>query len=121
MYVHVWCPWRPENNVTGGYELPRGFWEFNSGSVHKQPVMLATEPSLQFSYVSFFEALLIATRSHLHQWVSVLHASFCAFLWVLSFEVRFLSPLHLVLNPLLGFLPGSLVIPTVVLNMLWIQ
>lgn len=38
-------PSRP--GVTEGCELPCGCWELNPGPLQEQPVLLATEPSLQ--------------------------------------------------------------------------
>lgn len=39
--------------VRGGrqvpYELPHGFWERNPGPLQEQPMLLTTEPSLQFT------------------------------------------------------------------------
>jgi hypothetical protein len=41
------CIGSPRTEVTGGHELPCGFWELNSGPPENQAVFLSTELSLQ--------------------------------------------------------------------------
>lgn len=102
MYVYVTCtclvPMEArkknirshETEVSGGYEPSCGFREFNSGSLHKQPLIhLFSLCILVFLRpFSFTVATLDPTPT---TWVSIPHVS-CAFLWGLSFEVKFLSP-----------------------------
>lgn len=57
MYVcttYIQCPRRPEESarshgtgVTDSYELPRGCWELNPGSLKDQSMFLSAELSLQ--------------------------------------------------------------------------
>ena len=47
------CQKRASGHTIDGCELPRGCWELNSGPLEKQPVLLATEPSLA-PYLNYF-------------------------------------------------------------------
>ena len=57
-HIHSRCPWSSEEDgrspETGnGCEPPCGCWELNPGPLQVQPMLLATEPSLQLQRPSF--------------------------------------------------------------------
>jgi hypothetical protein len=60
--MHAWYLWKPKRSVRSlgaggidGCESLCGRWELNPGSPEQQPLLLTTEPSVQQSFLVWFE------------------------------------------------------------------